>query len=247
MAQWQNGRVAERIDWNGRLHSLRIESAIEPFRAGQFVKIGLEIDGEIIGRPYSLVNAPQEQTPEFYFSVIPEGPLSPRLAKLAAGDRVLVAPHASGFLVVDEAPPANHLWLLSTGTGIGPFLSILKTAEPWERFQRVVLVHAVRSSEELSYRRTIASIAEANGQRFCYIPMVSREAADYALSGRIPLAIADGRLETRAHLRLDPAQSHVMLCGNPAMIEDTVAALKNRGLIKHRRKAPGQISVESYW
>lgn len=220
---------------------------MEPFRAGQFVKIGLEMGGDIVGRPYSLVNAPQEQTLEFYFSVIPEGPLSPRLATLAAGDRVLVAPHASGFLVLDEVPPANHLWLLSTGTGIGPFLSILKTADPWRRFQRVVLVHAVRSLDELSYRRTIVNIAEANMHRFCYIPLVSREAADYALSGRIPLAIADGRLEARAHLALDPAQSHVMLCGNPAMIEESVAVLKSRGLTKNRRKAPGQISVESYW
>ncbi len=247
MAQWVEGQVVERIDWTDRLHSLRIEAAIEPFRAGQFTKLGLEIDGETVGRPYSLVSAPNEPLLEFYFSNVPEGPLSPRLSRLAPGDAVLVAPRANGFLVLDEVPPAIHLWLLATGTGLGPFLSILNTAEPWQRFQRVVLVHAARSAAELTYRRTIARVLEAEPKRFTYIPMISREQADYALAGRIPQAIADGRLETRAGLALDAALAHVMLCGNPAMVEDATAALAARGMRKHRRREPGQISVETYW
>ena len=178
---------------------------------------------------------------------MPEGPLSPRLAALKAGDAVQVAPKPNGFLVLDEVPPAIHLWLLSTGTGLGPFLSILKTAEPWQRFQRVVLVHAARTANELTYRRAIAEIAEAEPRRFAYIPFLSREAADYALAGRIPPAIADGRLEARAGLALEPTLAHVMLCGNPAMVEDATAALAARGLRKHRRKEPGQISMETYW
>ena len=161
MAQWVDGRVVERIDWTGRLHSLRIEADIEPFRAGQFTKLGLDIDGEIVGRPYSIVSAPDVPFLEFYFSTVPEGPLSPRLSALKAGDSIRVAPKPNGFLVLDEVPPAIHLWLLSTGTGLGPFLSILNTPEPWQRFQRVVLVHAVRTADELAYRRTIARITEA--------------------------------------------------------------------------------------
>ena len=247
MAQWVEGRVIERIDWSGRLHSLRVEAKIAPFRAGQFTKLGLPIGDEIVGRPYSFVNAPGEPLLEFYFSTLPEGPLSPRLAALRPGDAVQVAPNPNGFLVLDEVPPAIHLWLLATGTGIGPFLSILKTEEPWQRFQRVVLVHAARTADELAYRRAIARIAEAQPKRFAYIPFLSREAADYALRGRIPTAIADGRLEARAGLALEPALAHVMLCGNPAMVTDATAALAARGLRKHRRQEPGQVSTESYW
>ena len=247
MAQWVEGRVAERIDWTDRLHSLRIEAQIDPFRAGQFTKLGLSIDGEIVGRPYSLVSVPGDPLLEFYFSTVKEGPLSPRLSALKAGDAVQVAPRANGFLVLEEVPPAIHLWLISTGTGLGPFLSILKTPEPWQRFQRVVLVHAARTESELSYRRTIARVAEAEPKRFTYIPFLSRETADYALPGRIPQAISEGGLEARAALRFDPAQCHVMLCGNPAMVEDATAALVARGLRKHKRKEPGQISMETYW
>jgi ferredoxin--NADP+ reductase len=247
MAQWIEGQVIERIDWTDRLHSLRIEAQIEPFRAGQFTKLGLDIDGETVGRPYSIVNAPDDPILEFYFSAIDEGPLSPRLAALKAGDAVQVAPKPNGFLVLNEVPPAIHLWLISTGTGLGPFLSILKTAEPWQRFQRVVLVHAARTAAELTYRRSIASVAEAEPKRFTYIPFLSRETADYALAGRIPQAITEGRLEARAALRFDSTQSHVMLCGNPAMVEEATAALAARGLRKHKRKEPGQISMETYW
>ena len=190
MAQWVEGRVIERIDWTGRLHSLRVEAPIEPFKAGQFTKLGLQIGDEIVGRPYSIVSAPGDPVLEFYFSTVPEGPLSPRLSALKAGDPVQVAPKPNGFLVLDEVPPSIHLWLLSTGTGLGPFLSILKTAEPWQRFQRVVLVHAARTPEELTYRRAIARIAEAEPKRFSYIPFLSREPADYALAGRIPQLFA---------------------------------------------------------
>ncbi len=245
--QWVEGRIVERIDWTDRLHSLRIEAQIEPFRAGQFTKLGLAIDGEIVGRPYSIVSAPGDPVLEFYFSTVDEGPLSPRLSALKAGDAVQVAPKPNGFLVLEEVPPAIHLWLVSTGTGIGPFLSILKTAEPWRRFQRVVLVHAARTAAELSYRRAIASVAEAEPKRFTYIPFLSREETDYALKGRIPQAIANGRLEARAELAIDAALSHVMLCGNPAMVEDATTALAARGLRKHKRKEPGQISMETYW
>ena len=245
--QWVEGRIVERIDWTDRLHSLRIEAQIEPFRAGQFTKLGLAIDGEIVGRPYSIVSAPGDPVLEFYFSTVDEGPLSPRLSALKAGDAVQVAPKPNGFLVLEEVPPAIHLWLVSTGTGIGPFLSILKTAEPWRRFQRVVLVHAARTAAELSYRRAIASVAEAEPKRFTYIPFLSREETDYALKGRIPQAIANGRLEARAELAIDAALGHVMLCGNPAMVEDATTALAARGLRKHKRKEPGQISMETYW
>lgn len=247
MALWTDGEVVERIDWTDRLFSLRIKADIQPFRAGQFTKLGMVIDDEYVGRPYSIVSPPSDPILEFYLSTVPEGPLSPRLAQLQAGDTLLVSPNPNGFLVLEEVPPAKNLWLIATGTGVGPFLSILNSEEPWQRFQHVVLVHAARTAAELTYRRNIARITETQPKRFTYIPFISRESADFALSGRIPQAILDGRLEERARLKLDPAHAHFMLCGNPQMIEDTAAALTTRGLRKHRRKEPGHITTESYW
>ena len=239
--------MVDRFAWTDTLCSLRVAADIDPFKAGQFTKLGLPIDGEIVARPYSLVNAPEEQPLEFTFTIVPNGPLSRRLAALDRGAPVLVAPRPAGFLVLQEVPQADHLWLMATGTGIGPFLSILKTPAPWQRFRRVVLVHAVRLRKELIYPDTIRAVAEANTERFAWIPFVSREATDFALAGRVPQAIADGRLEARAGVPIDPTTSQVMLCGNPRMVEDTTEALIARGLKKHRRREPGQISVENYW
>jgi ferredoxin/flavodoxin---NADP+ reductase len=111
----------------------------------------------------------------------------------------------------------------------------------------VVLVHAVRWVRELIYPGTIRHVADAHGERFVFVPFVSREATDFALSGRIPQAIADGRLEKRAGIAIDAGTSQVMLCGNPQMVEDTTEALIARGLKRHRRRDPGHISVENYW
>ena len=127
------------------------------FVAGQFGRLALPAPPgskeEMLGRPYSFVNAPGTQPHEFYFVTVPRGPLSPRLAALEPGDPVWLLRTANGFFSVGEVPAADALWCLSTGTGLGPFLSILRTAEPWAKFGRIVLVHAVRYAEELTYRR----------------------------------------------------------------------------------------------
>jgi ferredoxin--NADP+ reductase len=245
--QWLEGRVTQNRAWGPHLHSLRVEADLGDFQAGQFTKLGLEIDGEVIGRPYSLVNSPEQRPLDFYFGVVPDGPLSGRLADLQPGDAVLVAPKPAGFLTLSELPDARDLWLIASGTGIGPFLSILRTDEPWRRFERAVLVHAVRTAAELAYRETIAEIGAAHPGRFAGVPFVSREATDFALAGRVPQAIADGRLEARAGAMLAAGDSQVMICGNPKMVDDVTAALVARGMKKHRRKEPGQISVENYW
>ncbi|MDA8128778.1 MAG: ferredoxin--NADP reductase [Betaproteobacteria bacterium] len=247
MAQWVQGRITGKTVWTERLVSLQVDAEIAPFEAGQFLKLGLEIGAETVGRPYSLVNAPDERPLEFCFSIVPDGPLSGRLAALNAGDSVLVASHASGFLVLGEIPAGRHLWLIASGTGIGPFLSILKTAAPWQRFERIVLVQSARLASELMYRDTVERVAEAHPERFAFVPLVSREATDFALTGRIPQAIADGQLEARAGLGFDARDSQVMLCGSPQMLAETQQLLTERGLTKNRRREPGNISVESYW
>jgi ferredoxin--NADP+ reductase len=123
----------------------------------------------------------------------------------------------------------------------------LDTAAPWQRFERVVQVYAVGTLAELSYRERIAALQAKHGAQFVFVPFVSREETGFALGGRVPQAIADGRLESRTGLALSAAQSQVMLCGNPQMIEDTMQQLMQRGMKKHRRKEPGQITVEHYW
>lgn len=160
MRNFVEGRVVGKRRWTEQLFSLQVAAEVTPFYAGQFTKLALDINGEVVGRPYSFVNAPGEKSLEFYFIQVPKGLLSQRLATLEVGDAVWVSPRPSGFLTLAEVPESKHLWLLSTGTGIGPFLSILKTEAPWQRFERIILVHAVRHAEELAYGETIHEFAQ---------------------------------------------------------------------------------------
>ena len=245
--RWVRGTVVGQKYWTATLLSLQVEAGLAEFEAGQFTKLALELDGEIVARPYSFVNPPRCSPHEFYYAIVPQGPLSPRLARLVAGDTILLAAAAAGFLVLSEVPDADTLWLLATGTGIGPFLSILGSDVPWRRFRRVVLVHAARIAEDLAYRDALVILQSARGEQLRVVHMLSRETAAGTLGGRIPQAIADGRLERASGVALHAATSQVMLCGNPAMVADTTAALKARGMKKHRRREPGQITVENYW
>ncbi len=244
---WVTGIVRERKQWTERLFSLRVDAEVEPFKAGQFNRLRLEIDGEMVGRPYSYVNAPDERPLDFYLITVPDGPLSNRLVQLEPGDPVELMPRATGFFTLDELPDSRDLWLLSTGTALGPFLSILKTSEPWDRFENIRLIHAVRKAEELVYQDTIRPFVERDPQRFQYIPFVSREPCPGGLEGRVPAAIAEGRLEHHAGLTITPEHSQVMLCGNPAMVKDTSDVLRARGLERNRRRKPGHITTENYW
>ena len=247
MSTWLEGNVIENRGWTEALFSLRVEAAPLAFEAGQFVRIALDIDGERVARPFSMVNAPGEPTLEFYGIVVPQGPLSPRLARLRPGERLLVASNPAGFLVLSELPAAETLWLMSTGTGIAPFISMLRAGTPWERFQNVVLVHAVRHAPELVYRDDIERAGASHGSRFVYVPVVSREDVPGTLRGRIPALVRDARLEAQAGLELFPDTSQVMLCGNPDMLKDTTAVLSERGMRKNRRRTPGHITLESFW
>src|SRR6266571_4855636 len=245
--KWLAGKVIENRHWSGTLFSLRTDGPRLAFEAGQFVRIALDIAGERVARPFSFVNPPEDPLLEFYGVIVPEGPLSPHLAQLKAGDTLYVAPNPAGFLVLSEVPDAETLWLVSTGTGIAPFLSILRSATPWQRFRHVVLVHAVRYAKELVYRDLIEVLLDKRKSAFRYVTFVSREAAPGSLAGRIPAALRDGRLEAAAGLRLAADTSQVLLCGNPAMLKDTSSALAERGMRKHRRRSPGQVTVESFW
>lgn len=245
MSAWLEGRVLEHRAWTETMFSLRVQAPGLAFEAGQFVRIALDIGGERIARPFSFVNAPDDPVLEFYGVIVPQGPLSPHLARLRQGDALYVADNPSGFLVLSEVPAAEDLWLVATGTGIAPFLSILRTETPWQRYRRVILVHGVRHANELVYPDLIAQI-RSDREQFNYVSFVSRESHPASLAGRVPAAIRDGRLEALAR-PISPERSQFMLCGNPEMLKDTAAALAERGLRKNRRRTPGQITVESFW
>ena len=250
--KWVEGTVIENHFWTDKLFSLKIKSEVEPFVAGQFTKIGLDINGERVGRPYSYANSPAENFLEFYIILVPDGPLTPELYKLRGGDPIFVTPRPSGLLNLNEVPAGKNLWMLATGTALGPFLSILKMPEVWQRFENIVLIHAVRTEAELSYRELINNLV-AKGQRTAsppqlqYLPFVSREDTDFAIKGRIPIFIENGEIETRTGVPFSAENTQVMICGNPDMVKDTQAVLESRGFQINKRRTPGNISIENYW
>jgi ferredoxin--NADP+ reductase len=233
--------------WTADLYSIQVEADIAPFTAGQFNRLALEIDGEMVARPYSFVNGPANPVNEFCFTVVKDGPLTHELIRLKTGDPLYLAPRAAGFFVLSEVPDTETLWMLSTGTAIGPFLSILTTAEAWQRYRNIVLVHAVRTTEELVYQDEIKALLEQHAEQLRFIPFVSREDTDFAIKGRVPAAIEDGQLEQRAGLEIAADNTQVMICGNPDMVHDTQSVLEARGLKKNRRRDPGHITTEQYW
>ena len=199
----------------------------------------------MLARPYSLVNSPDEDHLEIYFNIVEEGPLSPRLAALEHGDEIFVSDRANGFLTISEVPESMHLWMLATGTGIGPFLSILKNIDVWQRFEKVVLGYSVRDFSELAYQQQIKALENQHAQQFDFVPFVTREKIEGAINKRIPDSIVDNSLENRTEIIIDES-SHIMMCGNSAMITSVTEVLEKRGLRKHRRREPGHITTEKY-
>lgn len=248
MANWISGKVIQVNHWTDALISLVVKAPIDKFTAGQFAKLALDIEGERVQRAYSYVNSPDDPNLEFYLVTVPEGKLSPKLAALNPGDEVLVTEQASGFFVLEEVPDANTLWMLSTGTAIGPFLSILQLGADLERFENIVLVHAVRYANDLSYLPLMESLVTRYQGKLKIQTIVSRENHMGSLTGRIPALIESGALEKTVGLTISPEESHIMLCGNPQMVRDTQQLLKaQREMQKHFRRKPGHITSEQYW
>ena len=247
MAQWVEGTVVSNERWTENLFSLKVEAEADEFIAGQFTSLALDIDGERVARPYSYLTSPGQRPLEFFLYRALGGALSTALIAKEPGDKVWVKTPANGFFVLREIPPCEEMWMLATGTGISPYFSILNIDEPWQRFKRVVLVHAVRLEVDLRYGEIVDTLKARYGERFVFQPFVSREAVPGAIEGRIPAAIADGELARRTGIPLSTEKSHFMLCGNPDMVRDTTEALKALGFTKNRRRTPGHITIENYW
>lgn len=216
------------------------------FRPGQFMNLGLYLSGGFVSRSYSLASAPGAPL-EVLLARVDEGALTPALFELQPGATVSVDLQPQGFFTFDYVPPHRELWLLATGTGLGPFLSMLRSGAAFERASRVVLVHGTRGAAELSHREELETLVSERGGNFRYLPVLSRRPEPELLHGRLTSALAAGELERRADTPLSPDSSHVMLCGNPAMIDDVIALLGQRGLKRHRQRTPGHITTEKYW
>lgn len=220
------------------------------FTAGQFARIGLKVGEELVVRAYSVVSSPFDETLEFFSIVVPDGAFTSNLQHLKVGDELYLEKIPYGYLTLAryQQPLPHDLWLLATGTGLAPFLSMLQDFDTWSKYQKINLVYSVRTAAELAYVDRIQEIAETFGEGhngFKFIPIITRDPSA-PLHDRLPILIENCELEKSAGIELNPATSHVMLCGNPQMVDDTKEALKRRGLTMNRR-GEGNIAVENYW
>ncbi|WP_342063300.1 ferredoxin--NADP reductase [Acinetobacter pittii] len=237
--------------WTPTLFSFTItRPAHFKFTAGQFARIGLKVGEELVVRAYSVVSSPFDETLEFFSIVVPDGAFTSNLQHLKVGDELYLEKIPYGYLTLAryQQPLPHDLWLLATGTGLAPFLSMLQDFDTWSKYQKINLVYSVRTAAELAYVDRIQEIAETFGEGhngFKFIPIITRDPSA-PLHERLPILIENGELEKSAGIELNPATSHVMLCGNPQMVDDTKEALKRRGLTMNRR-GEGNIAVENYW
>jgi len=252
MSQVSTERVISVRHWNESLFSFRCtrDPALR-FDSGQFVMLGLRVEGRPLLRAYSIASAHYEEQLEFFSIKVANGPLTSRLQHLAPGDELLVGRKAHGTLLLDDLLPGRHLYLFGTGTGLAPFLSVIKDPAAYERFERIVLVHGVRMRSELAYEKTIAEELPANEffgedvrRKLVYYPTVTRE--PFRNSGRMTDLVRSGKLFADVGLPpLDPRVDRAMVCGSPAMLKETCELLDQAGLVVSPRLGePGHYVYE---
>lgn len=238
--------------WNDTLFSFRTtrDDGLR-FENGHFLMIGLEVEGRPLLRAYSVASPNYAEHLEFFSIKVQHGALTSRLQHLKSGDPILVSRKPTGTLVIRDLKPGRHLYLLATGTGLAPFLSIVQDPETYERFERVVLVHGVRQKNELAYADFLREhlpahehLGELVSDRLIYYPTVTRE--PYRNRGRLTDLIASGRIFQDIGLpELDAAQDRAMVCGSPSMLKETCALLDARGLhISPHVGVPGDYVIE---
>lgn len=240
--------------WTPSLFSFRCtRDAGFRFSAGQFARLGVrKASGAIVWRGYSMVSSPFDEFLEFFSIVVPSGEFTSELSQLAVGDEILIEKQAHGFLTLDRFVDGDNLWLLATGTGVAPFLSMLQDFEIWQRFERIVLVYSVRSENEMAYRDLLDEILSREyvveyAHKFTFVPVVTREKVPGSLGVRITDLLVSGELEKHVGLPMEAQNSRVLLCGNPQMVEDCRMLLQKRDMQLSMTRRPGAVAVENYW
>ncbi|HTP74356.1 MAG TPA: ferredoxin--NADP reductase [Burkholderiaceae bacterium] len=251
MAAFNEETVLSVHHWTDRLFSFTTtrDPALR-FSNGHFTMIGLKVDGKPLLRAYSIVSANYEEHLEFLSIKVPDGPLTSRLQHIQIGDKILVGRKPTGTLVVDYLLPGKRLYLFATGTGLAPFMSIVRAPETYERFDRVILVHGVRQVAELAYNDYLNELlpehellAEIIGGKLAYYPTVTREA--FPTQGRITDLITSGKLlADLGEPPLDPAEDRAMICGSPSMLRDLKRMLEERGFKEGNTSTPGHFVIE---
>lgn len=220
------------------------------FLNGQFVMIGLMVEGKPLLRAYSLASANYEEDLQFFSIKVQNGPLTSRLQHLKPGDKILVGRKATGTLIQDNLTPGKRLYLLSTGTGLAPFLSVVKDPDAYERFEQIILIHGCRTVAELAYDDFLTKdlpndeyIGEQVREKLIYYPTVTRE--PFRNQGRITALIESGKLFTDVGVPvLNPAEDRLMLCGSPQMLKDVVEQLEARGFNEGSQSSPAEYVIE---
>jgi len=252
MSKYSTETVLSIHHWNNSLFSFKTTRADGlRFKNGQFVMIGLEVDGRPLTRAYSIASPNYQEYLEFFSIKVPNGPLTSRLQHLKVGDEVLVSRKPTGTLVIDDLKPGKNLYLLCTGTGLAPFISLIQDIEVYDRFEKVVLIHGVRHISDVAYADFIESelpnhefFAEEVRQKLIYYPTVTRE--PYRNQGRLTDLINSGKLFEDINLpTLNPIDDRVMICGSPQMLKDTENLLNSRGfMVSPRICDPGDYVIE---
>ncbi|MBA3811484.1 MAG: ferredoxin--NADP reductase [Caulobacteraceae bacterium] len=237
--------------WTPSLFSLR--TTRDPslrFSSGQFLMLGLEVDGKPLLRAYSIASAPWADELEFYSIKVPGGPLTSRLQLIREGDEILIGKKPTGTLVLDGLRPGRNLYLLGTGTGLAPFLGLARDPEVYERFDKVIVTHTVREVADLNYRDLLSrdlpndpDLGDLIAPKLIYYPTVTRE--PFVTQGRITDLITSGQLFADIGLPpLDPARDRLMLCGGPSVLADLKALLLARGYEEGAVATPGDFVLE---
>ncbi len=237
--------------WTDTLFSLR--TTRDPsfrFVSGQFVMLGLEVEGKPLLRAYSIASPSWADELEFYSIKVPNGPLTSRLKQIREGDEILIGRKPTGTLVLDGLLPGRNLYLVGTGTGLAPFLGLAREPEAYERFEKIIVTHTVREVADLNYREFLSDelpndedLGELIGPKLIYYPSVTRE--PFVNQGRITDLIQSGKLFTDIGLPpLDPAQDRLMLCGGPSVLADLKAMLLARGFEEGAVSSPGDFVLE---
>ena len=251
MSAFHEERVLTVHHWTDRLFSFTTtrDPALR-FSNGHFTMIGLRVDGKPLLRAYSIASANYEETLEFLSIKVQNGPLTSRLQHIKPGDSIIVGKKPTGTLLLDYLLPARHLYLFGTGTGLAPFMSIIRDPDTYEKFEQVVLVHGVREVAELAYHDYITQelpkhefLGEMISQQLKYYPTVTREA--YRNTGRITDLLDSGKMFSDLGLpHINPAEDRVMICGSPALLKDLKALLEARHFKEGNTTTPGEYVIE---
>ena len=253
MPKWCAGTVVEKQVWTEGLFTIRVAVPdVTPFTPGQFLQLALFPQGhdgdesKLINRPYS-VASPHSDELEFFIVLVDDGELTPKLWALEKGSSIQVAQRAAGSFTLKKTPDAETLWLVATGTGLAPYIAMLRTEEPWESYKKIVVVHGVRHFADLAYTDELKAFEEKYPDRFRLVQALTREEADGTLKGRIPGLFENGEIEKVTGFSCQADNSSILLCGNPAMLDTMEEVMGKRDMKRHRSKSPGQIVLERYW